>query len=95
MFKSDPFRNIQAPESPAVLKEPGIYVGIVKTVDATTRTVTVTVAAVADNNTALGPARVMAPISGGTPAMPTIGMKVVVAFLNNSYDTLVVLGKYV
>jgi len=37
----------------------------------------------------------MAPISSGTPAMPTIGMKVVVAFLNNSYDTLVVLGKYV
>jgi hypothetical protein len=95
MFKSDPFRNIQAPESPAVLKEPGIYVGVVKTVDATTRTVTVIVPAVADANTALGPARVMAPIASGTPAMPTIGMKVVVAFLNNSYDTLVVLGKYV
>jgi hypothetical protein len=95
MFKSDPFRYLQSTTGPAEIKQPGIYVGIVKTVDATTRTVTVTVPAVADGNTALGPARVMAPIASGTPAMPTIGMKVVVAFLNNSYDTLVVLGKYV
>jgi hypothetical protein len=95
MFKSDPFRHLQGTDSPAEIKQPGIYVGVVKTVDATTRTVTVIVPAVADGNTALGPARVMAPIASGTPAMPTIGMKVVVAFLNNSYDTLVVLGKYV
>jgi hypothetical protein len=94
MFKSDPFRNLEREDGPAVIQLPGMYVGTVKTVDATTRTVTVVVPAV-NATSAIGPARVMAPIASGTPAMPTIGMKVVVAFLNNTYDTLVVLGKYV
>ena len=94
MFKSDPFRNLEREDGPAVIQLPGMYVGVVKTVDAVTRTVTVLVPAV-NATSAIGPARVMAPISGGALAMPTIGMKVVVAFLNNTYDTLVVLGKYV
>ena len=94
MIKSDPFRNIEKDDGPASIKLPGTYIGIVKTVDATTRTVTVLVTAVNATN-AIGPARVMAPISGATPSMPAIGTKVVVTFLNGTYDTLVVLGKYV
>lgn len=71
----------------------GLHIGIVKTVSSATKSVMVLVPAINESDM-IGPCRIVVPlISGATVVMPAINSKVVVGFLDGSYDQMVCFGK--
>lgn len=71
----------------------GIHIGIVKSTNAATKSVMVLVPSINENDV-IGPCRIVIPLtSGATAAMPAVNTKVIVAFLDGSYDQGVCLGK--
>jgi hypothetical protein len=73
----------------------GLHIGIVKTVSAATKSVTVLVPSINESDV-IGPCRIVVPLtSGATVVMPAINTKVVVGFLDGSYDQMVCFGKLI
>jgi hypothetical protein len=71
----------------------GIHLGIVKSASSATKSVMVLVPSINENDV-IGPCRIVVPLtSGATVVMPAVNTKVIVAFLDGSYDQGVCLGK--
>lgn len=86
----DPFSNI-ANGGSEDSQFPAIHVGVVKSYISSTNSVMVLIPTV-NSGSAIGPCKVMRPYAMPPTTVPTKGQKVVVAFLDGSINSAIVLG---
>lgn len=88
----DPFSQIAGNSNLDDVISPGIHIGIVKRYIANTKSCMVLVPSVNDSDP-IGPVRIMTPFFTSTPIVaPAVNTKVVVAFLDNTFNNAVILG---
>lgn len=86
----DPFSEIANNANIDDVVSPGIHIGIVKRFISATNSCMVLIPSVNDTDS-MGPFRIMAPFS--TPfTSPSVNTKVVVAFLDGTFNNAVILG---
>lgn len=89
----DPFSEITNDSGDSAPISPGVHVGVVKRYIENTNSCMVLVPTV-NANQAIGPVRVMSPFSAGLHSQPTVGMTVIVAFMDSEFINAVVLGYF-
>lgn len=86
----DPFSRISG-ERPELDNYPSIHIGVVKSYIASTNSAMVVVPTI-NSGSAIGPCKVMRPYGMPPTTQPTKGQKVVIALIDGSLNSAVVLG---
>lgn len=86
----DPFSRISGNVSDSE-NYPSIHIGIVKSYKSSTNSVMVVVPTI-NTSSAIGPCKVMRPYGQPPTSLPTKGQKVVVALIDGSLNSAIVLG---
>lgn len=90
----DPFFSISGDDPNNSVISAGIHIGVVKSYISSTKTCMVVVPSVSGKE-AVGPMQLMRSFSSSSFNAPSIGDKVVVAFIDGTFNNGVVLGKIV
>lgn len=88
----DPFYSVSGDDPENNVPTPSIHVGVVRGYISSTKTCMVSVPTISGND-AIGPMQIVRSMDDSSFVPPDIGDKVVVAFLDGSFNNAVVLGR--